>query len=257
MNAKCLPCFASKKSLPIEPLTKISFEHEYYMPKTYKTDGCTSSSSALPLTHDDSRITLCRQCFSVLYGFTVYEIEQACNRLKENYNAKEVFKKSFKDDTNHPYNWSEAQIIFSHNLVHEQATSGSRPFDDSMISDSLLPQSDIDLSLWLEDTFLTYGDSAPNRNAVFLAATFKRDIWQLYTNEMKAIGQTPVNEKKFSEIWLAVYPSYLVRPYANVVGKCDTCYTIDYQRRAASDDETKQALRQAHLMHRLALLILL
>ena len=259
-NEYCTPCSQNDNGIPcfksntVVDETNTNCKSKLIQKYTFPTYEASDSSNgfAISSTSTFSNRECCRECFAFLYDFTVYEIEIACACLKINPNATSLPPKSYKDKTLHPYVYGESHIIFSHNLAHEQFNSGDRPFDDNMISNSLLPanDSDINLSLWLEDCFLSYGDSASNRNVSFVASTFKKDIWELYNKEMKRLQKKPVDESRFNEVWLACYPNFLVRPYANVVGKCDTCYKIDYQRRSATDKQTKEALRQAHLMHR-------
>ena len=244
----CIPCFKSKATVEEKDESGLDFKFKmnFLLPSNLVNNNSSSYTTSLHFPSTD----ICRYCFAFLYGFTMHGVKKASQTLKINRDATAFFKKSFRDATLHPYNHAETEIIYSHNLVHEQFNSGDRPYDDGMISNSLLPLSDIDLALWLEDCFLTYGDSAPNRNINQVSSTFKKDIWSLYVKEMSNVNKIPVDESRFNEIWLACFPNYLVRPYANVIGKCDTCYKIDYQRRAATDKATKEALRQAHLMHR-------
>ena len=86
------------------------------------------------------------------------------------------------DRTLHPYNYAETELIFSNNLLHEQHGLADRTYDDSMVTNAILPlaDADVDIALWLEDCFLYYGDSAPNRNIKQLSATFKNDIYNVY-----------------------------------------------------------------------------
>ena len=247
-NENCLPCFTSNTN-PEESAYKLRFKHNYELPENRSVFSKINMDGSNNEFEFPTR-KLCRYCFAFLYKFSVYEIEHACDRLKENEYATEFFRKSFRDNNLHPFNHSEAEIIFSHNLVHETFSSCDRSYEDEMITNALLPVADVDLALWLEDCFLTYGDSAPNRNIKQISTTFKNDIWKMYEKEMVKLKLPVVDESRFNEIWLACFPSYLVRPYANVVGKCDICYKIDYQRRASTSKEEKQALRQAHLMHR-------
>ena len=267
-----IPCFRSKCTEPVvEEKFKIKYHHSYILP-TERVKGCHVE----PLTFASTK--LCRKGFAMLHGFSIKQIERACDRLKENIEATGFVTTKYKDQTLHPYNYSEVDIIFGDNLMHQYnnsiadkvivnnmihqdfSASCVRPFDDIMLTNAMLPanENDIDVALWLEDTFLTYGDSAPNKNIHQISATWKSDIFKLYQADMDRLDArrfsqpkvTRVDIKRFSEIWNACYPNYLVRPYANVTGKCDLCYAIDYQRRMSTDKQTKEALRQAHLLHR-------
>lgn len=237
-----LPCFRSNTSVT-EDGGKIIFSHKYVLPV---------SDDVIP----SSKNAICRKCFCLLYGFTKYEVDQACTRLKECWIATGFERERWEDSRLHPYNYGEVEQIFSNNTNHDTVFTSDQPFDDSMITNSLLPvaEKDIDVALWLEDIFLTYGDHAPNRNIHQISSTFKRDVYIQYMREFEklpgGIDRKPVDEQRFNEIWNACFPNYLVRPWANVTGKCDICYKIDFKRRTSTDKVTKEALRQAHLMHR-------
>ena len=135
---------------------------------------------------------LCRKCFAFLYNFTVYEIEQACNRLKENWLAESFVRERWEDDHLHPYNYSEVDYIFKANLDHETAFFADRPYDDSMITDALLPvgENDVDVALWLEDLF----DHAPNKVIHQISSTFKADVYKQYLREMGKLSN--ISKKK-------------------------------------------------------------
>ena len=208
---------------------------------------CVSSSLKFESTQ------ICRAMFMKLYRFNDYELKKASERLKENPLADSFLKTKYSDNHLHPYNHTECETIFENNLKYQNnASSSSRNHEDFMISDAILPVAvaDIDVSLWLEDTFLTYGDAAPNRNIHQVSSTFKTDLFKKYIKDMQKLDRKPVAECRFMELWNSCYPSYLIRPWANVCGKCDTCYMIDCGRRNANDKNTKEALRQAHLLHR-------
>ena len=128
---------------------------------TERVQGCHTE----PLTFPSTK--LCRKGFAMLHGFNIALIEKACDRLKENKDATTFVTTKYRDRTLHPYNYSEIDIIFGDNLMSQDfQASCARPFDDIMLTNSMLPanDNDIDVALWLEDTFLTYGDSAPNKN---------------------------------------------------------------------------------------------
>ena len=214
-DANLVPCFKSNTYCVEEKTeTSLKFKHEYNLP-----DYLDSSDH---IAYGEKSI--CRKCFAHLHKFTVYEIETACTRLKEDINAYEFIKEKWEDRTLHPYNYSEINKIFEANCdIDDNLYTTGQPFDESMVADAGLPANDNDMNvaLWLEDCFLTYGDSAPNRNIHQLSSTFKKDLWKLYYSEMSKIRMVPirkpVDESRFNEIWNSCFPNYLVRPYANVV----------------------------------------
>lgn len=223
------------------------FRQLYILPVA-QVQNCSPGNE--PLIFNTTK--LCRKGFAMLHGFSVCQIERACNRLKEQWDATSITTKQFKDRTLLPYNFNEVASIFSDNLLNQNVSAGVSPFNDDMITSALLPANDNDMyvSLWLEDYFMSYGDSAPNQNVHQISATFKNEIFIEYQREMLELNKTAVDNKRFYEIWNACFPNYLVRPYVNVTGKCDLCYAIDYQRRMSTDPKKKEALRQAHILHR-------
>lgn len=240
INENDIMCFMTTTTASSDENLKVN-KFKFNLPTNL--EGVSSS-----LTFENTQI--CRPMFLKLYRFNEYELKKASQRLKENPMAESFHKEKFTDNHLHPYNHTECETIFENNLKWQN--DATRNYDDTMISDSMLPvaESDIDVSLWLEDTFLTYGDAAPNRNIHQVSSTFKIDLFKKYVKDMTELKRGPVAESRFMELWNSCYPSYLIRPWANVCGKCDTCYMIDCGRRTANDKNTKEALRQAHLLHR-------
>ena len=104
--------------------------------------------------------------------------------------------------------------------------------------------------IWLENYFERYGDFAPNRDEIMLAISRKKEVYDLYVQDMSSTDRDVVSLQEFYTIWNAFFPRCVSRPWVDIPGKCNTCYEIDRQRRESNDPVVQEKLREAHLMHR-------
>jgi hypothetical protein len=105
-------------------------------------------------------------------------------------------------------------------------------------------------SNWIENHFDTYGDHSPNSLETHLSISSKKEVWLVYKKEFEEKGMDVVTKEKFNELWNVLFPHFLIRPWINVPGKCDTCFEIDAQRRTCKDLLVLEALKQCHHLHR-------
>lgn len=115
---------------------------------------------------------------------------------------------------------------------------------------------------WLDDYAARHGDDSPTREEIHLSAMRKTDIYIEYKRQFskESTGNTvdtpTVNLKKFLEIWNAVFPHVLQRPYVSICGKCVTCYEIEDVRKNSKDARVQWAAQTAHHLHRGGLFML-
>lgn len=121
-----------------------------------------------------------------------------------------------------------------------------------MILSSMCPGSEeqIIATTWIESYFEKFADKSPDSEEVQLAITYKKDVYKEYKAARVLANQEPIGHSLFNELWNALFPHYLVRPWLDVPGKCEVCYEIDTARRSTSDSYVQEALRQCHHMHR-------
>lgn len=124
--------------------------------------------------------------------------------------------------------------------------------DAEFIRAALTPLSDLQqiAVYWLEDHFNAYGDHAPDSLETRMSVPTKSDLWKEYRKEQIGNKLSFVGNSRFNELWNAIYPYYLLRPWINVPGKCETCYEIDTLRKTSTDSAVHEALRQCHHLHR-------
>lgn len=104
---------------------------------------------------------------------------------------------------------------------------------------------------WIDHYWDAFADFTPNEYQAHISMPTKLDVWQEYVNDMKKISSTPtVSNERFNELWNALFPQYLMRPWINIPGKCETCYEIDQLRKNSTSKQQKIALTQCHLLHR-------
>jgi hypothetical protein len=87
----------------------------------------------------------------------------------------------------------------------------------------------------------------------YLSMPHKYELYDRYKEEHQKYNQgfdSIVTLERFIQLWNALFPHYLLRPYLNVPGKCKTCYQIDSLKNQTNDWNVCEALRQCHLLHR-------
>jgi hypothetical protein len=96
-------------------------------------------------------------------------------------------------------------------------------------------------AVWLEEYFYLHADSAPNRLEAHLDLCDRKDIWEMYRNEMKVFYSFSDGEKvyydcdTFNKVWNNVFPWVKIRAYKAVSGKCWTCYYINEVWKTSKD----------------------
>jgi hypothetical protein len=104
--------------------------------------------------------------------------------------------------------------------------------------------------IWLENFFEIAGDVAPNKDEVMLAIGSKKEVYDKFEREFLGCNKVALKYETFIEIWNAIYPFYVKRPWCSIPGKCETCFDCDKGRREASSDIENKMWSEAHLLHR-------
>ena len=132
--------------------------------------------------------------------------------------------------------------------------------DEKMFRAALCPLADNQqlAIIWLEEYFLKYGDSAPNRDETHLLIMHKSDIYKRYVHELETSfpPRKFVSYSRFIALWNVLFPKYINRPWCDIPGKCDICYEIDKQRRTIEESIVQEKLKEAHHLHRGGLFML-
>ena len=77
---------------------------------------------------------------------------------------------------------------------------------------------------WIDHYWDVFADFTPNEYQAHIAMPTKLDVWQECIHDMKKISSTPtVSRERFNELWNALFPQYLIRPWINIPEKCETC----------------------------------
>ena len=117
---------------------------------------------------------------------------------------------------------------------------------------------------WLEEFFFDHCDSESNRVEDHLDQCERKDIYDIYINEMKILYSFQpsdissltgkpiyfVDYTTFDEIWNNVFHWVKIRVYKQVSGKCWTCFWINDVRKSAEDKSVLLAAKRLHQLHR-------
>jgi hypothetical protein len=113
-----------------------------------------------------------------------------------------------------------------------------------------------DAIIWLENYMRNFADHAPNSDMCHVSVPTKAVLWEEYSKHQSERGLKFVNKKRLLKIWRSVFPHCGVRKYVNVLGKCDTCYSIDAIRKTSTNPQVHRALQMCHFLHRAGLFML-
>jgi hypothetical protein len=81
--------------------------------------------------------------------------------------------------------------------------------------------------------------------------TSKLDLYNIYKKQFEEQKRDYVTASKFNELWNAIFPQHLLRPWVGIPGKCDPCLLIyDKMSDPKSSKAVKEACRELHLLHR-------
>ena len=70
----------------------------------------------------------------------------------------------------------------------------------------------------LKKYFDKFGDRAPNRFETYLIITARRVVYRQYVDEFTRSNRKFVQESVFTNIWNAVFPRYIDRPWCDIPG---------------------------------------
>jgi len=196
-------------------------------------------------------ISVCAESLAFAYGVTPSRLKHSRRSVKDMrtseidmVNAEKI--RRWTDKKYHGYTYDQITDIFTNNLPGEA-------IDDLWIQSGMAPYSDIQQHalLWLNEFVKTFGDAAPNGAKTQLASMKKKQVWCDYKAYMASCDppRDAVDHSTFNNLWNVVFPHYIVRPYVNVCGKCDTCYEIDRMRHSSKETSVHEALAQCHAMH--------
>lgn len=87
---------------------------------------------------------------------------------------------------------------------------------------------------------------------MFVQSTLKNVIYADYIKDMQLRyrGEPIAKLQDFYETWRVLFPFCQIRPYCNILGKCDDCADIDYLKRTAIDPDVLLAAAELHAIHR-------
>jgi hypothetical protein len=207
------------------------------------------------------RLPVCRRAWSACFGYSKHKMDAAAARLRVNKKATSLQHRVYTDRTIHPYFHSQVEEILYSNIpeyglftIHFRLLLLliSLIAEGSWIPYAITPHVSVQHTcvLWLHDYFVNYGDQSPNSEEIHISVSKKADLFEVYKADQGTFNLPHVQISKFRELWNALYPHHLTRPWINVPGKCDLCAKIDELRQQNSDKQVAEALRQCHLLHR-------
>lgn len=196
----------------------------------------------------------CRKAWSYLYGLSDHLVKATTTIVKnngiENPHPTGDWSDSrpYTDATILPFSANEVQQIFEDALGDDY-----EEVKDEFVTAALSPhhEPNHDAAIWIEDYFDAVADHSPNGELKKISAPFKKDIWMDYVNEKKGDQCSYVSYEAFRSIWSTCFPTYVIRKYCGIPGKCGTCAAIDGIRaEKGAPKEKKRAGRQCHVLHR-------
>jgi hypothetical protein len=133
-----------------------------------------------------------------------------------------------------------------------------------MIRAGLTPLSDKQRTCahWMQNYFKIYGDSDPGRDEVHLIILSRREVYQHYCRDMASqeaaleYPRDPVSESRFYQLWHALFPLCVDRPWCDIPGKCKLCAEIDRLRRCEVFKVNQKSLKEVHHLHRCGMFML-
>jgi len=233
---------------------------------------------------------VCRESFCFAYSITAFQMKKIAKLAKTSKATSVKLNhriKKWKDDHVHNFTMAESREVFVNMVAAQKLADGPNieagkfyasamhgwfPYSTlyllafcftvamEMARAALTPTSQAQqvAIAWLEDYAARHGDDSPTREEIHLSAMRKTDIYIEYKREFSKehTDTQTVNLKKFLEIWNAVFPHVLQRPYVSICGKCITCYEIEDVRHTSTDARVQWAAQMAHHLHRGGLFML-
>jgi len=198
---------------------------------------------------------VCRNAWRMVYGFSKYEIDKASEALKNNWESTAIgSQRVWRDDHVHEYTYEETANIFVANSTVVDGTTNIGAFEDkAMIRAALSPTSEAQIyaKLYITDYVEAFADIAPNSNDEYVTAPTKKQVYEDYRKYCAEFQLQPIVLTQFYKMWSILFPTLRLRPWKNVVGKCDVCFEIDRMRKSGDCTRCEhEALKQLHHLHR-------
>lgn len=202
-------------------------------------------------------VEVCRKAWRMVLGFSKYEMEGAAATLKVNWESNQLIagKQMWRDDRIHEYSYEETTNIFVANstVMDGENTNIGAIEDREMIRAAMTPASPAQIfaKLFIIDYVESFADVSPNSNDEFVTASTRKQVFDEYEEYCNRHNVEPIGLMRFYKIWSVLFPTLKLRPWKNVVGKCDVCYEIDRRRKSGECTRCEhEALKQLHHLHR-------
>jgi hypothetical protein len=165
---------------------------------------------------------LCRQSFAYLFAIPKNRFDKCSKEMKavESTYLNSLHHQPWKDDHVHDFTFAETEQLFKDNV------RGVKVVDEEWVQASLSPTAEAQqfCIIWFQKYFDKFGDRAPNRFETYLIITARRVVYQQYVDEFTRCNRQVVQESVFTNIWNAVFPRYIDRPWCDIPGNNTIIY---------------------------------
>jgi len=205
------------------------------------------------ITRNGVDIPLCPTAWGLIHGFTKHMMSNISKVIKSQGVEKPLptgdwsKTSNLKESTRIPLTTCEVEQIFGDVLGEDYG------FGDDFVTGTLSPFQETNhmASIWIQDYFETVADHSPNSRLKKVSLSFKEELYKIYQKDFDELSMNFVSLNTFLALWRECFPTFLMRKYCGIPGKCSTCAAIDalHQEKGASVS-TKRAARQCHVLHR-------
>ena len=160
---------------------------------------------------------LCRKSFCLLFALSHHRFDKCSKMMKDADSTylSSLHHQPWKDDHVHDFTFAETEALFKENV------RGVKVVDEEWVQASLSPTAEAQqfCIVWFKKYFDKFGDRAPNRFETYLIITARRVVYHQYIDEFTRSSRPFVKESVFTNIWNAVFPRYIDRPWCDIPGK--------------------------------------
>lgn len=159
---------------------------------------------------------LCRKSFCHLFALSHHRFDKCSKMMKDADSTylSSLHHQPWKDDHVHDFTFAETEQLFKDNV------RGVKVVDEEWVQASLSPTAEAQqfCIVWFKKYFDKFGDRAPNRFETYLIITARRVVYHQYVDEFTRSHRQFVQESVFTNIWNAVFPRYIDRPWCDIPG---------------------------------------
>lgn len=195
---------------------------------------------------------VCRKAFQYFFGITENNYFSMCNMLKLGIvnSQRALGDTSRVSGGSSSHSSSNNRIIPVTNVFGDRFNVDVTARDIGLMNLPNTPRAH-QLFKWLDDLFDIIGDYMPNIQEIHLdSITVKKQLWDMYCEELKLICKEPLKYTTFLEIMNSCFPHVKIREYKGVTGKCLTCTMLTDLRQTHRDQRTIKLATDLFAFHR-------